>query len=458
MIRKAVWIIGMLLLLAPCVAAQSGEPIEKLPLPVKPPVNLDKPADGAPQLILEEPRRTAWFYVEADYLYWWVNHQPAPILLTTAPNNGLNANGLTGGILGQPGTQTLVSGDNLGYPTFSGMRVKAGVNLDSDGFWTVEASGFMLPKRSINLNYGGRSDGTPLLTIPFLDAASGQPSALDLSAQDANGNPFLLGGVGIHADLQTWGYEANVIAHSIRTAERSVDLLVGFRALSLDENLAINQTIVPTQDGNITVQFPTTGQGAGSYFFGAAGNPVYVNDFFGTRNQFYGPQLGTRFRWDLGRWTADITAKVAVGVTHEQANIEGSTTATLATNPNTGASVANLITPGGMFALQNNIGTYSQNQFTVVPEIGANLSYAVTSWLHIHAGYSALYWSNVARPGAQIDSTLNSKLIPTGALLPTATSPTGSFVPGSEQGRPYFAFHDTAFWAQGVSFGVEIRY
>ena len=69
-----------------------------------------------------------------------------------------------------------------------------------------------------------------------------------------------------------------------------------------------------------------------------------------------------------------------------------------------------------------------------------------------------LYWSNVARPGSQIDTVLNSKLVPTGALLPTNTNPVGLFVPGAEQGRPYFAFRDTAFWAHGLNFGMELRY
>jgi hypothetical protein len=115
MIRYAVWVMGVLFLLAPCAVSQTPESGEKIP----PPVNLNKPApDGAPPLSLE-PRRVSVFYVDADYLYWWVNHAPAPVLLTTAPNNGLNANGLTGGILGQPGTHVLLSGDDLGYGAFS---------------------------------------------------------------------------------------------------------------------------------------------------------------------------------------------------------------------------------------------------------------------------------------------------------------------------------------------------
>lgn len=459
--RKASWTVAAVLLFAPIAAGQwqPPEPSEKIPLPLLPPVNLDRPAsDGAPLLSLEAPRSGSVFYAEAEFLYWWVNHAPAPVLVTTAPNNGLNQNGLTGGELGQPGTQVLLSGNDLRYGDFLGMRFTAGFNLGADGFWSIEGGGFFLPSRSINRNFGGYYDGTPLLTLPFTDAASGLQQALSVSAQDINGNPLLTGSIAVHSDLVAWGSEFDVIAHSIRTPERSVDLLFGFRTLSLDENLSINQTVVPLQDGAVTLQYPQAGLGAGNYYFALTGYPVYVTDSFSTRNQFFGPQTGMRFRWELGAWTAEVSGKVAIGVTHEEANIAGSSVATLALNPNTGAPSANLVTPGGMFALQNNIGSYSQNQFTVVPEIGLNITYAVTSWLHLHVGYSALYWSNVARPGAQIDTTLNSKLIPTGALLPTNTLPVGAFVPGAEQGRPYFEFHDTAFWAQGVSFGIELRY
>ena len=276
-----------------------------------------------------------------------------------------------------------------------------------------------------------------------------------------NGNPYLLGTYVVHADIQVWGYEFNAIAHSIRTADRSIDLFAGFRSLRLEESLNIDQKVTAFNDGDITLQFPTTGQGVGSFFNVAGNTPVFISDAFRTRNDFYGGQLGSKFSWDLGPLTADMTAKVALGVTHQQVSINGSSTATVVTDPRTNAT-ATLTTPGGAFALLNNSGNFSQNQFTVVPEIGLNLKYALTSWLHLHVGYSAIYWSNVARPGAQIDPVLNSKLIPTGALLnflPVPPGiPVGAFIPGQEQGRPFFVFKDTAFWAHGVNFGMEFRY
>jgi hypothetical protein len=463
MLRTSSWAVGIVLMLAPVVVGQDTEP-EKIPLPVKPPIKMDAPAsEGTTVIPMDYPRRTSLVYANADYLLWFVHHGPAPDMLTTAPGNGLNANGLTGGVIGQPGTQIIFTGDDLNYHVVSGIRVAIGVNLGDDGFWSLQADGLYLAKRNINATFNGNSDGLPLLTLPFIDAASGIPSALDINSQNAAGAPFLNGSISFHSDLSVWGYEANAIAHSIRTPQKSVDIMFGYRQLSLTENLLINQTLVippappgsPSNEGNITLQFPTAGQG--NYLSVKENAPVYITDSFGTRNMFYGAQVGTRFRWDFGNLSANLTGKVALGVTHQQVAIEGSTTATAVTTA-TGGTATNLTTPGGVFALQGNSGNFSQNQFTVVPEIGLNLKYAVTSWFSVQIGYTGLYWSNVARPGAQMDNVINSKLIPTGPFLATNTVPPGAFVPGAEQGRPYFTFRDTAFWAHGVNFGVEFRY
>lgn len=448
---KAGWTLGLVLLFSQLAFAQTTEQPEKIPLPVKP------GSDSPIVQTMDNFRRGPFFYFEADYLHYWVNHGPAPILLTTAPNNGLNANGLTGGVLGQPGTTTLFTGRNIDYGSFSGFRGKAGVNVDADAFWAIEVGGFILPKTTVDFSRTGGQDGTPLLTIPFLDAATGRQAALDVSSQDANGNPFLTGSIRIQSDILVWGYEANVVAHSIRTGEKSVDLLVGFRALSLTESLRIDQTVIPFVEGNITIQNPIVGQGDANYFNVLANTPTFVVDQFRTRNRFFGGQVGGRFHWDYGALSADLNMQIALGSTHQQASISGSSSAAAASQINPPVLRTNLVTPGGVFALQNNSGNFSQNQFTVVPEIGLNLKYELTSQLAIRVGYSALYWSNVARPGAQIDPVLNTKLIPTGAQLPFPVG-ASTFAVGQEQGRPNFAFRDTAFWAHGINVGMEFRY
>jgi hypothetical protein len=163
-----------------------------------------------------------------------------------------------------------------------------------------------------------------------------------------------------------------------------------------------------------------------------------LTDSFRTNNQFYGGQLGTVIEWRMGRWSVDLRGKVALGATRESARISGSE---VDTNLGTGQQVQ---FASGLLALPTNSGHFSRDAFTVVPEAGLNVGYQVTDHMRLFVGYTLLYWSRVARPGQQIDTTLNTTQLSGGQLVGPA--------------RPAFAFHGTDFWAQGVNFGLELRY
>src|SRR5262249_61747030 len=98
----------------------------------------------------------------------------------------------------------------------------------------------------------------------------------------------------------------------------------------------------------------------------------------------------------------------------------------------------------GLLALPTNSGRFGRDQFSVVPETGVNLSYQLCPNLRIFMGYTFLYWNNVARPGGQIDTVLNT------------TQQSGGTLTGPA--RPAFAFHNSDFWAHGLNFGLELRY
>ena len=97
-------------------------------------------------------------------------------------------------------------------------------------------------------------------------------------------------------------------------------------------------------------------------------------------------------------------------------------------------------------ARQTNIDEYGDDDFAVVPEVGITLRYQLTCRLRATFGYSFIYWSDVARPGEQIDTRLNPNLFPP------------EQVPFSGALRPRFVFRDTDFWAQGLNFGVDYRW
>ncbi len=80
----------------------------------------------------------------------------------------------------------------------------------------------------------------------------------------------------------------------------------------------------------------------------------------------------------------------------------------------------------------------------MVPEISLNLGYNITPRLRALVGYTFLYWTNVGRPGDQIDLLLNPSQFPPGTL--------------SGAPRPAFNYNDSDFWAQGLNFGAEYRF
>jgi hypothetical protein len=203
-----------------------------------------------------------------------------------------------------------------------------------------------------------------------------------------------------------------------RGASFRLDVFAGPRWLQLNEELVISEQVTD----------PT-------------GTLFSVVDHFETRNNFYGGQVGARAEWQSGRWFVNVLGKVALGDTHQDVRINGTTTITA-------PGAAPITQPGGLLALPTNSGNFSRDAFSVVPEIGINVGRQLNDHLRVFAGYTFLYWSNVARPGDQIDLGVN----PT--QLPTAAGPGALLGPA----RPAFTFHESSFWAQGINIGMEFRW
>ena len=145
--------------------------------------------------------------------------------------------------------------------------------------------------------------------------------------------------------------------------------------------------------------------------------------------------MGFATQWHQDRWSLDTLLKVGIGQTNTQVLINGWTTV-IVNGATAGYS-------GGQLALPSNMGPHNSSQFSMVPEIGLTLGYDLTSRLKATAGYTLLYWPNVARPGDQIDLNLDPAQFPP----PTATGT-----------KPEFALHTSDFWAQGVNLGLDYRF
>lgn len=173
--------------------------------------------------------------------------------------------------------------------------------------------------------------------------------------------------------------------------------------------------------------------------FGIPETSFVVEDRFHTHNEFVGGQLGMRTLVQIDGFSLEVLAKVALGTTHQSVTIDGATTTTV-------AGAAPVSGFGGLLALPTNIGSYSRDRFTVVPEVNVTLGYQLTSWLRGFVGYNFLYWSSVVRAGEQIDLGVNPNYIPP-PVTPTTGPP-----------RPAFLGTTTDLWVQGLTFGVELSY
>jgi hypothetical protein len=353
-------------------------------------------------------------YGSAEYLLWTIRHGNTPPLASTAPNtNSFPSILLFGGALDQEAQ--------------SGGRFTAGYWFDCCQDNGIEGSVFFLGQRSVHF-----TSSLPLLARTFINAANGQPDAEATAFPGAE-----KGTINIAAPSRLWGGELDWRHNLCCGCWYRVDLLAGFRYVELDEGLDIteNTLLLP---GVVNV-FP------GQSF--PPGTMTLVSDRFNTRNQFYGGQIGLNTELRRGRWALDLTTKVALGDNHEVVDIGGNQAVT---QPGRQTQFFT----GGLLALPSNIGHYERDRFSVVPEAGVTLGYQVTDNLRVFAGYNFLFWSNVVRPGDQIDFVLNENQIPNFHGLPKSAARNGN--PGPA--RPTFQFRESSFWAQGMTAGLELKY
>jgi hypothetical protein len=366
------------------------------------------------------------YYVRGEYLLWAIRDSRFPVLAATGPPS-------SDGVLGRPGVVALFGGGSVNNEERSGARFTAGYWLDPCQKCAIEGTFFFLGNRSVR--FDANSSQFPLISRPFFNTAT--------NAEDAEQTAFpgqQTGHLSVVSSSSLWGAEVNLRHNLCCGCWYRVDLLTGFRYLDLDEGVTI------TEAGHFSPNF--------SSFFPGVPNlqrfnnaNFFVQDQFGTHNQFYGAQIGADAEFHHGKWSLDVLGKVAVGQTHQVVNIAGGE---VIDSPLAGR----LVFPGGLLAQATNSGHHSRDRFGVVPEVGLTLGYQVTDQLKLFAGYNFLYWSGVARPGDQIDRNLNPRNVPILCQVNPAVCPANAF----NVGRPFFDFKETSFWAQGVTCGLEYKF
>jgi hypothetical protein len=353
------------------------------------------------------PPKCCW-WVSGDYLLWWVKDGPAPTPL----------------VVSGPSSTPLFGGSGLSYGVQSGVQLSAGI-ADPMGIG-LEGNFFILERRGTSSSAASDAAGNPLITLPFTNVTTGAPESLLVAVPGA-----FAGSVTASSTSQFYGAEAYLV-HSLLPEPKphfGLELLDGFRFLRLEERLSLNANSIDLANGQ--------GQLNGMPL--PASTPVTLSDSFGTQNSFFGGQLGARAEFRVGpRFFAELVGKASLGLSRESVTANGASSAVLPTGTVT--------VPGGLFANPNVLGRRTTDDFAVVPEVSLTAGYQAGHHVRLYVGYNFLYWSSVVRPGDQISTTINPAVVP---LFPgSGATPTRIGPPGRE----------SDFWAQGVNFGVAIRF
>ncbi|QDV80991.1 BBP7 family outer membrane beta-barrel protein [Botrimarina mediterranea] len=353
------------------------------------------------------------FYARADYLLWWFDGMATPPLATT---NDLG----NPPILGDAGTRVVYGGEILDDAR-NGAQFTIGAWLDDRRDLAIEGDWMFFGNENDAFSY---SDPTAsgVFGRPFYNTATDAQDVQIISQPGAAAGSF---SVAARSEFESFGLRARtgVGCHELgggggcscptctsgrgplsgalggmrqpAPAISRIDFIAGYRYLNLEESLAFSENVAPVTP------------------------PIsrFLNESFNASNEFHGADLGYVYDLRSKRWNLELTGKVAVGGTRQRVGVNGTT------------SIGGTTTTGGLLTPAGQVGYYSRDRFSVVPELSARASYRLTDQLSVSAAYSLLYWANVVRPGDVIDPT-----------------------------SPTFDWQETSLWAHGLNFGLDYNY
>lgn len=356
-------------------------------------------------------------WADAEFLLWWMRGQNLPAIATTSPI-GTSAN--QAGVLGAPGSSTIIGGSWANDGLRTGGKFSAGYWLENAPDVAIEADFFFL--QNLSQSYNAVSDGSTILARPFTNALDGAPSAVriaypgdvtgSISAQVAT-NGFVGGGIGLRQNLTYY-----------QTNNFRLDALVGYRAMTFSDKVNI--------DSNLTSINPDNAN------FVAVGTTINASDRFSSSNTFNGFDTGFAGEYNTGKFSFQSSFRIALGMTQSNVKINGSTT-TFVPGTDSISSV------GGLYALSSNIGDVGNKAVSIIPQVNTRAGYMITDSIKASLGYNFLVWTGGVRSANMVDTTINPNLIPN-------SSTTGG------PSRPSLSMAQSAIWAQGLNFSLEYNY
>ncbi len=377
------------------------------------------------------------FWVNAEYLNWKTTGAKLPALVT---GNPLNTPAVEAGVIGVDSTEILFGNSKILDDSRSGYRLGGGTWLTCN--LGLEFDYFRLSDENYSSQFdegSGLIIGRPFINLSPLPAGSDPrwDSQLIVFPNVANGY------VRVSGSSEFYGYGTRLIYNLCRDCDsgtvcntgacdsgcdggcdqscckprrlrsRCFNVSLGHRHLSLNEHVRIDEELFTAAD-----QFDVTDQ-------------------FRTESSFDGLEIGFDWKGQCGHFCFDAYSRFAVGVNDNDIHISGETT-----DDTTGTFVTR---EGGILAQASNIGDYDCNVASLVAQLGFNGRVQLTKCFSANAGYSVLYWGNVARAGEQIDLNVNPGLFP----IPVAPVGTIGTLPTHKL---------TDFVAHGLNLGITAVY
>ncbi|MBI83482.1 MAG: hypothetical protein CMJ81_09820 [Planctomycetaceae bacterium] len=341
--------------------------------------------------------------LEAGALLWWIEGFGTPVLATTSPEETPQADA---GVLGQPDTSVLFGGEEVNDHLRSGGRIRLTKYVGP--CYSLEAGYTFLEQQS--RDFFTSSAEVPIVGRPYFDVVGGE----EVSGLTAF--PGLVGGsLAVHAETEL-GFANLAVRRALRRDPcKKVDLMVGYRYGRLKESLGFVEINEATQ---IVIE----------------GTALELIDQFNTLNEFHGGEIGLVTELERDCWKLELMTKLCLGNTRSSVTVRGETIQNVPGEEPTTFQ-------GGFLAQGTNIGDYEENSFSVIPEFNITLTRQLWCGWKAMLGYTFLFWTDVARPGDQIDRELNDSQFPPGELV--------------GESRPAFQHTSSDMWVQGISLGFQ---
>jgi hypothetical protein len=345
-------------------------------------------------------------WVKAEALAMWSKSANLPPLVTTSSTSVTNRD--QAGVLGLDTTSVLFGGENVDYGVIPGARFTFGMRCNPCEDSGLEFSYMYLADKSIDYNIS--STGTPIVARPIYDELHLTEASLPIAFPGVQS-----GSVSVSLATEFSTLEALWRQALELPSGRQVSFLAGYRYAYFAEKLNIySNSLYAVQVQDIA---PNTRQ--------------EVTDRFDAINSFQGGEIGFATKKQYCRWSVEMLGKFALGNTRSNINISGRQVLTTTTSA---------VSQNGLLARWSNNGSYVENNFTVIPELGITFGYDLTERMKVTCGYSFLYWSRVARPADQIDMNVNPD-----SNNHNLRSPQFRYVPGD-------------YWVQGLTLGLDYRF